>query len=1033
MASPPQQVQVRWSSSAPFAIAIDRLVANLTGPLHSLQEVSSLENGCSQAKEGLFALRLALSCADSEDLAEYARPWFRDLRGYDILTRLVRLVTEGYSSAVSSLAGSAEAEETVHEQEEHGEIHEGEKETPDDLLSILRDVLYIFTQISKDNKTEEKIFQVQHAEDLGNALTGLFQHLDNKRQDSPLLDTERLCSILLATSIDSESGINEDFFTTSRKLTEEFSEQQLGFSHVHDTIVSLLKVNRAIVNPCLFSLFLRIWLKQNSEWPSYPNQLRWAIPICLQVVIDYDPENRLLIHSQGVLSSLIRHTLSSDRTEEDRRLYRSLAKSLCCEGIPNLEDAAYLFKKAHTSAEASSFLLDTMKLSDSPAYFHFSFARHGPSSIELAALPRPFPPAPTTGYTIALWVRFDSFDSDSDTILFGANDATQSCFVRVYVEKKSRHLILQTAPAGLRDGACFSSTAFQENRWYHLCLVHKRSRTSASCRASLFIDGEFVEQVKAEYPSSPQNTRPSQRLPHIRTFVGTPKDLAQDAPGGMTTRWSLASAVLIGQGCSDDLIAVFCHIGPRYHGNFQDCLGSFQTYKASTALTSRNETFNTGDDGASDIFTIIRQSGALILPESAVLLNLSPWAVLDNHDYDGNAVNQSQLLKQLSGSAGNHFKRFVMAGKTPLAINLAVPALEDALGLPYGMATFVGSPMISVPHALDDASFQLGGCVPIHLSMIAEAQSPEALHLALGIFLHSVQSNWRNSEAIEAESNYALLAYLLSVKLGLSPAVFSGSFSTTSSPQPAQPLVFDSSHQRNELAMELFLSVLEFVGYSKTNPTESILLNPLAYRILVIDLDVWRQCDLPLLELYYSQYTVFVTQSRHHRFNFRKVIRTRIVKRLIDFLRDEIVTVQTIKPFIATLKTLLKSTLLENARNVAMFITCAVRREKATKELRTKRSSRIDMRHGRFPTYALDSKVLSRQQVGIEVLKAFTEIICDGSTTTPIKKLAKAVTHRVGTQRFAHYACIGSNNTSLLSGCFTSYRKTSQMLWSLPI
>lgn len=994
---PPQQIPVRWSSSAPLVIAIDRLVSDLSRPLHFLEEVSSLENEGSQTKESLGTLRFALSCADNENLAEHARKCFRSLRGYDILTRLVRLVTTTYSSATSSLAEIAGEEETPHAQNEHGEVYNSKTEMTDDLLSVLRDALYIFTQISRDNDAEERYFQTQHAETLGNELSGLCQHIDKNGQDSTLIETERLYSMLLSGSIESGSGIGEDFFTTIRNSTEEFGVQQLSPSHVLDTVVASLKANCAIVNVGLLSLFLRLWLRQTSQSPPYPDHLRWAIPICLRVMIDYAPENRLLVHSQGILTSLLPLILSTDRTTEDKCLYRQLAKSLCCEGVPKLEDAAYLFKEAHTSVEASSFLLDAMQLSNSPAYFHFSLSRHGHSSIDLPALPRPFPPPQTTGYTLALWARFDSFDSDVDTILFGASDATQNCLVRVYVERTSRHLILQTAPGGLQAGVCFESIAFEENRWYHLCLVHKKSRSSSSCRASLFIDGEFVEQVKAEYPSSPPLVRPSQRLPRIRTFVGTPKDLSPKPPGAIITRWSLASAVLIGQGCSDDLITVFYHIGPRYHGNFQDCLGSFQTYRASTALTLRNETLNTGDDGASDIFAVVRRRGSLVLPETAVLVNFSPRAVLDNHDHSGNAIDQSQLIKQLSGSASHHFKRYIIAGQTPLAINMAVPALSDALVLPYGVATLPGSPLVSVPRALDDASFQLGGCVPIHISMIAEAQSSEALHLALDLFLHSVQDSWRNSEAIEAESSYALLAYLLSVKLGLSPILSSGSFSATTSSQPAQALTFESPSERNELAMKLFLSVLDFVGYSVTNPIQSVIMNPLAYRILVIDLDVWRQCDLPLLELYYSQVTVFVTQSRYHRFNFRKIIRMRIVKKFIDSLKDEIVTAETMKAFITAFKTLLKPSLLDNARSVAMFITCAVRGEKATKELKNKRSSRIDMRLGRFPAYALGHKVLSRQQVGIEVLKAFTEIICDGSSTLPIRKLAKAVTHRVWT------------------------------------
>lgn len=82
-----------------------------------------------------------------------------------------------------------------------------------------------------------------------------------------------------------------------------------------------------------------------------------------------------------------------------------------------------------------------------------------------------------------------------------------------------------------------------------------------------------------------------------------------------------------------------------------------------------------------------------------------------------------------------------------------------------------------------------------------------------------------------------------------------------------------SNEDRDRLAFQLLSLILGFVGYNHTEPMESFIINPLAYRILLIDLDIWRKSAPRIQELYYKQFVTFAVKSKYHEFNSRRLIR----------------------------------------------------------------------------------------------------------------------------------------------------------------
>ena len=588
--------------------------------------------------------------------------------------------------------------------------------------------------------------------------------------------------------------------------------------------------------------------------------------------------NLLELHATGILSALLPLSFGDDSMLP--AIERQRVQDLCCEllslGFNTLEDAQSLFR--NESNVTFDFLSKMMGKSSTPSYVQFDLSLHGYTSIELPSLARSFPPPSTQlGYTFAAWVRIDRFDSSSHTTLFGAFDSTQTCFVLAYLEKDTHNFILQTSVTSSRPSVRFKTTSFKENHWYHIAIVHRRPRTLISSKAILYVDGEMVEQVKCQYPEPPplsngstesfaSFTSSGSKQNPVQAFVGTPQDLsARLGRGVVSSCWSLASAHLFDDVLSDDLIAVYHRLGPRYNGNFQDCLGSFQTYEASAALGMRNEMMHPGKDETSDITNAIRGKAGLLVAESRMLLSILPTAILaDENQHKG---SESQLIRGLSRMASTNLYQLTHNTGTSLAINAAVPSINEALTRTYGTSVLAGDPVVVDPQSLDDAMWRLGGFAAIALKMIEQASSPDRVIRAVGILFESVKGSWRNSEAMERENGYAILGALLRGKIGAGVVIASNNDVVD-----AQVIPRD---EREKLGFQLLSLVLDFVGYNHARPEDSFIINPLAYRILLVDFDMWRKTSLLTQKLYFRQFITFGVNSKHHNFNSRRLLRMR--------------------------------------------------------------------------------------------------------------------------------------------------------------
>ena len=611
------------------------------------------------------------------------------------------------------------------------------------------------------------------------------------------------------------------------------------------------------------------------------NNRAYSEPSACQAVLDtilyvgdLSTHNLAALHDTNLLSIVLAYLTSSSSRHSQTVGLRSLALSLLTMGVSNLEDARFLYNKASSSPLIANILLAALKMPHSPSYVHFDLSIHGYSSIELPALGKVFPPtASSAGYTLSLWFNVIKFDSNCHTTIFGAYEPSQTCFILVYLEKDSHNLILQTSVTSSKPSVRFKNTLFEEGRWYHVVIVHRKPRATVSSRASLFVDGDFVEHARSNYPASPpapilsSDGRGSDpKSSPIQAFLGTPQDLAHRLGKGLIfSQWRLASAHLFGEVMTDDLIAVHHQLGPRYYGNYQDCLGSFQTYQASAALNIRNEMLHPGKEEKSDIVSATRQKAGVLLPETQVILNISPSVVLD--DDDQNNIDERQLLKGLGKQASKNLRNVTRGGRNALAINGSIPSINEALLYPSGYARLTGDPAVVVPQALDDASWRIGGCAAIGLALVDAAETSENLLVSLQILLECIKDSWRNSEAMERDSGFGVLASLLTKKLDHLGAKLLNQAAPESLPEVLQ--------QHEMFTLEVLTIMLRFIGYQPERLRESVINNALAYRILLVDVDTWRNAAPSVQRLYYSQFSIFGKDSKYHYFNTKRLSKMR--------------------------------------------------------------------------------------------------------------------------------------------------------------
>ncbi|TKA62829.1 hypothetical protein B0A55_11399 [Friedmanniomyces simplex] len=724
--------------------------------------------------------------------------------------------------------------------------------------------------------------------------------------------------------------------------------------------------------------------------------------------------NTVALWQTEALTGILHVALGRNTADSVRDAARELVLCFADLGLGNLDNVERLFRQARETDEAKVLLLDILQRSKGPSHVQFDLARYGYSSIELPSLPRAFPP--TTGYTLATWIRIDAFDPTAHTTLFGAFDASQACFILIYLEQDSHQLILQTSVRSSRPSVRFKSTRFSAGKWYHIALVHRKATTDPrQSPAILFVNGDFAEQVKCAYPAAPpaQDEKPvagspspgSQRVKPVQAFFGTPHDLASRlGRNEVHSKWSLASAHLYASALTDEFVAVQHRLGPAYTGNYQDCLGPLLTYQASAELNRHNELLHPEKSDKSDIVTATESRGSEVVPESRLLLSLDASAVIS---LDGSSNVLQSAKHELDRKAYARYQLLAQKARA-IAINLAIPTVNEAISRSYGTGILTGDPVIAIPKRMDDATWCLAGCLPLVVRLLESASTRAAFLQAVMVYFECIVDNWRISEAMEKGNGFGMLALIIREKLGLD----TGLATNTPAAAAKRPAVVLSVDDRQHLPAELLRLILDYVGYRSLKPEDSMLVNPMAYRVLLVDFDTWRRCDAETQKLYYQQFVHFVSQNRHQAFNAKRLVRMQSVRKLIEAMKNESISEEAVEPLMKALKALLDNGSAGALyKDLAMFVAWGLQDERAMAlkpmrnlasivHLRQRAASWARHAKGSRPSTpgGFQSPVpptgLSRAELAIHVLQLLTDIVCDGRSSSACRRFSKAVPNR---------------------------------------
>ncbi|PSR76926.1 beige/BEACH domain-containing protein [Coniella lustricola] len=827
------------------------------------------------------------------------------------------------------------------------------------------------------------------------------------------LDDQRLDELCQATAAAAapaphaqNSGVGKDEDDAIYRNEDGTKVQDLDVKAVETELAKIITATTVISNPEILRATADFWESMPREANASENLASVVVLNTLKLASSNSLYNLTALHGTGVLSRFLALYFSDESvlSQYEKQIVLDLCRSLMHLGVNRLADTQLLLSRQ--DAAASQFCLEMAQRNNGPPFVQFDLSLHGHSSIELASLGRSFPPQSSAGYTFTAWIRVDRFDPASHTTIFGVFDATSTCFLMAYLEKDTHNFILQTSVTSQRPSVRFKTVKFKEHRWYHIAIVHRRPRTMTASKASLYVNGEFAEQLKSQYPMPPPFSNAStesfasfsssnNRTQPVQAFLGTPRNLSTTVGRGLVfSKWSLASAHLLEDALSDDFLAVHYRLGPRYQGNFQDCLGGFQTYEASAALGLRNEMLHPGnEENSSDILKAIRDKASSILPEQKILMSTLPTAVFRT---DGQFLD-SFLFRSLSRNAASNLFQMTTKSGTAISVNAALPCVNDALVRVHGVAVLTGDPVVATPYNFDANLWRVGGFTPVALKLVERTKNAEEFLRSVELMFLAIKKSWRNSEAMERDNGYAILAMLLRAKLG---------YSASGTDVPSWRLLL-APDERDKLSFQLLSLVLDFIGYKHAEPLESFIINPLAYRILLIDFDTWRKAASITQELYYKQFVTFAVNSKFHEFNSRRLQRMRIVKRLLDALKAETMSEDVLPHFLAAFESLIRCNFsTEVHRTIALFITYTFH-SSANSQPRTPRpSSGIGTP---IATYArknglrrstVDSvngsglRNMTKKEIGVKILELYTNLLCHKGSFTEIHKFARTVTNK---------------------------------------
>ncbi|KAF9969436.1 hypothetical protein BGZ73_008219, partial [Actinomortierella ambigua] len=573
---------------------------------------------------------------------------------------------------------------------------------------------------------------------------------------------------------------------------------------------------------------------------------------------------------------------------------------------------------------------------------------------------------PTTGYTFLVWLCIESFDDGMPVQVLEISDEEQRCYLSVQIESDSHKLVVEVS----HSHSVSFNFAFEVGRWYHLALVHAKPKlTIHGGSLSVYIDGILGDRVKCSYLSSP--------IGEVKAYLGRhQKPKLNGRREGSTLSWNMGPAYLVSDALDVQIMDVLYNLSPRYHGNFQDSLGKFQTYETSTALNinleaaRRRASSTRSHDEQVALMNAIRGTIGNSIPEDKIVFAFSGSNLLDAADTRTiwAMAGQQQPPQQLP--LADQFSRILF--------NSAIPRIHRGINPLSSIGVLVGSPLIAAPRGLDDSIWKVGGCV-VALRIVESAKDTATLEKAVLLLDQLIRCSWRNSEDMERIFGYEILGYILKQK---------------------KPL----------FSLEMMNTLLSMVGMDLEYPDDSVITNSFAFRHLMLDMDIWRKTDIEIQLMHLEQFKIFLQHSNKSSLNVKRLSTMHVVKKMLAPLRTGNYPVVQLPHFVDAMKTVVFNHFsTETVRNIATFLVSTLKQTSgSTRTMSTSSGKRSDSKSEdsedgkafKKLDILLDAQStplppsMKHSVMGNAVMEMLEQILCDQGNIDYVHKFAATITNK---------------------------------------
>ncbi|CAM0141774.1 unnamed protein product [Umbelopsis sp. WA50703] len=653
-------------------------------------------------------------------------------------------------------------------------------------------------------------------------------------------------------------------------------------------------------------------------------------------------------------------------TEAERQLLTKLLQHLVVIGM-TYGELRYLFEAFEDKSSEnisltqknSLSLLDTLQCgiehSRWPDFFHLNAYGDSPSAISLEHV-QPFPP--NSGYTLLLWFHIERQASGKKLELFSD---VQNGEVKLSISIDGSLQQLQVEIPGRKQLMYFSAFTFHPGYWYHIALVHSRSRLGlTSSTMALYVNGTFLEQIRCPYNIS--NGSSASKFVFGATVSHGPRDRE-------ATVWDLGPCYILEEVLDSDIVNLFFNVGARYTSLFQDSLKQFQSYETSTSLflklRSVAKASMKGDSSHNAFLEAMHGIGNTILPESKIIAAI----------FAGNTIidNVENTIYPCTDAIKQYLTSYKQGGH--ITLNAAIPKIKQALQVPGGLAYLSGAPLVVRPPSVDNTLWKIGGFASV-LKLVEVSDTPNALYKSIGILFEAIRCSWRNSEDMERLHGYEILAHLLKQK-------------------------------RDIISINHLESLLHFIGKDPACLNESVINNPFAYRYIVLNFEIWKRAPIEVQKAHLDQFFLFIQHSRFRHFNIKRLQTIHLVKKMLLAFRLSVYSKELVSSAVAALRVaMLSNWTTDSIRAVATFLASslpdAVKKRTSTSPS-SRSSSQSEFSDSGRNRSNLEEVVINSQeypcpdkktQMCIIVMEMLHSILCEPDNIDLVAKFSNTITNK---------------------------------------